>query len=137
MQKTIPNTVEWLQHYQQHYLPDRNIIEVQARISKVLTPNPASTTHASHEIFFVDILKIIENPDVVDESNSVEVAKRYSDREGLRPILELKEGEPITIRGVYIPKEQSYLGPDGEHHPVLHWTHHPIGWIEYQGQCYE
>ncbi|WP_259384146.1 hypothetical protein [Bacillus thuringiensis] len=65
-------------------------------------------------------------------------AIRYGDNEGLgEPISGLESGNPIELQGVYIDKNHAYpsIGNPGD--PVLHYTHHPVGFVVYNGKRYE
>jgi hypothetical protein len=66
------------------------------------------------------------------------VAARYGDAEGFRePVPNLTPGEPITIKGKFIPAWKAYKTADNPGYPVLHFTHHPLGYIIYGGVKYE
>jgi hypothetical protein len=71
-------------------------------------------------------------------TNEAFVAIRYGDREGLAsPIPGLEAGKSIELQGEYIDLNHAYptIGNPGD--PVIHFTHHPVGFIVYQGYRYE
>lgn len=92
-----------------------------------------------HQHLYVQITAVADNPDGADVQvgQRVQVAIHYGDAAGLPgPVPGLRVGEPITCRGRWVPLAQAYPSPDGEHLPVIHYTHHPLGWVLYQGTRY-
>jgi hypothetical protein len=68
----------------------------------------------------------------------VNVAVRFGDTESLPAAVPgLAVGETITLCGAYVPASQAYPEADGDQAAVIHYTHHPIGWVEYQGKRYK
>jgi hypothetical protein len=68
------------------------------------------------------------------------VAVRFGDGEGLSErIPNLAAGKPIELQGEYIDAMRALPGPDNENPvlPVLHFTHHPVGFVLYEGQRFE
>ena len=51
---------------------------------------------------------------------------------------DLKAGEPIELQGEYIPIASAYPTDDNSDPvlPVLHFTHHPVGYVMYKGVHY-
>lgn len=129
----IPN-LEGLRRQKQ-----RVVVTVAGKIAEV-NPDDQDTEGVLHQIFTVRVDKVLE-----DRQNSgvaagqvVTIAIRYGDGAGMRePIPGLAEGAPIEVCGVYVRAEDAYAQPDGERNPVIHFTHRPLGWIEYHGQRYE
>lgn len=71
-------------------------------------------------------------------SDEAFVAIRYGDRLGLRkPVPGLINGQEIELQGEYIDKNHAYhsIGNPGD--PVIHFTHHPVGYVMYHGVRYE
>jgi endonuclease G len=65
----------------------------------------------------------------IDEGEDVFLAVRVGDAMGIRePIEGLVEGVGLAIRGEWIPAEHAYAH-GGRKIPVLHFTHHPLGFI--------
>jgi hypothetical protein len=67
------------------------------------------------------------------------VAVRFGDNEGLaEEIPGLQAGQPIEVQGEYIPEANAYPTDDNSSPvlPVLHFTHHPVGYVRYAGQYY-
>ncbi len=66
------------------------------------------------------------------------VAIRYGDSLGLpKPIPDLKEGADIEMQGEYIDRKHASKSRDNPGDPVLHFTHHPLGYVVYEGHKYE
>lgn len=67
------------------------------------------------------------------------MAVRFGDSEGLdAEIPDLTVGNPIEIQGEYIDVAGVYPTQDNENPvlPVLHYTHHPVGFLKYEGTYY-
>lgn len=130
----------WLFHYLKHRdLPYRDVVQVEAKVVEVLPPGTDSVPPL-HQLFFVSITNVLDNSNGREIGLRVPtlVALRYGDAAGLAsPIPDLRPEEPATIRGMYLPASATRPGPDGAHHPLLHWVHHPLGWIEYQGMRHD
>ncbi|MFJ8356815.1 hypothetical protein ACIQ69_26860 [Bacillus paramycoides] len=87
-----------------------------------------------NEITVIDI-KGIDASKIPDE---IYCAIRYGDEEGLgEPIIGLESGSPIELQGEYIEKNQAYSSIGNPGDPVLHFTHHPVGFVVYNGKRYE
>lgn len=102
--------------------------------------DPDDRSGAYHQIFSVRIDDIIMRaPEIrIAIGQTVNVAVRYGDRQGLpAPIPGLALGETITLCGAYITREVAYPEPDGDWNAVIHYTHRPLGWVDYQGRHYE
>ncbi|MDL2409460.1 hypothetical protein PY650_28270 [Rhizobium calliandrae] len=59
--------------------------------------------------------------------------------EGLdHEIADLQEGRPIELQGEYIESGDAYPTEDNRDPvlPVLHFTHHPVGYVLYEGVHY-
>ena len=51
----------------------------------------------------------------------------------------LRPGQPIELQGEYVDSGHAYPTQDNDGHPplsVLHFTHHPVGYVIYDGQHY-
>jgi len=65
------------------------------------------------------------------------IAIRFGDSEGIQdPIPDLKVQNPIEAQGEYIDAMRAEPTADNKNPvlPVLHFTHHPYGFIIYEGQ---
>lgn len=84
----------------------------------------------------IEVLKVW-NGTQLEVAEKAFVAIRYGDSLGLPgPIPGLAPGQPIELQGRYIPQNQAYpsLGNPGD--AVLDETHHPFGFVFYEGQIY-
>jgi hypothetical protein len=65
-------------------------------------------------------------------------AVRFGDKLGLKKHIEgLEPGQPIELQGEYIDQNHAYPSPDNPGDAVLHFTHHPVGYVVYHGKRYE
>lgn len=65
-------------------------------------------------------------------------AIRYGDHLGLPgPIPGLAVGQSIELQGEYIDKNHAYPSIGNPDDPVIHYTHHPVGFVVYHGHRYE
>lgn len=113
------------------------VVQVVATIAKVEPDVVVHEVH-HHHILLRDIKVILIQGATVDAIKSQAfVAIRYGDSEGLpQPISGLAAGEPIELQGEYIPQNDAYPGVGNPGDPVIHFTHHPLGFIQYHGDIY-
>lgn len=97
-----------------------------------------------HYRLLVTIAEIIESDPDVDadlhnnlaDKSDVFVAIRYGDRMGImEPIEGLDEGANVHLRGEWITKERA-KEHGGRVLSVLHFTHHPIGFVCTEEKCF-
>lgn len=118
------------------------VVRVHGIIVRVF-PAPRHHHDASHQHFTVRIDRVLtaEGMDASAIGPLVFVALRFGDREGLdHEISGLRPGMPIEMQGEYVASAQAYKAQDNEGDPplpVLHFTHHPLGFILYGGQRYD
>lgn len=120
------------------HVDTHNLITVLAEIA--LATLSCSPDHKGifHQHFFVNIKQVLEGNKVIVEDKMTFVAVHYGDSEGIaEPLPDLFPGKKITIRGKYIPSDEAYQTADNPGLPVLHFTHHPLGYIKYLGVKYE
>jgi hypothetical protein len=113
---------------------------VQGTISKVFLA-PEFHHAANHQQFVITIDKVLKFEGGTQNlvGTEVFVAVRYGDSEGLaQEIPGLQVGQPIEAQGEYIAEASAYPTADNNNPvlPVLHFTHHPVGYVTYQGQTY-
>jgi hypothetical protein len=113
---------------------------VQGTISKVFFA-PEFHHTAEHQQFVVKIEKVLKFEGGTQNLVGTEVflAVRFGDSEGLKqPIPGLQVGQPIEAQGEYIPEASAYPTADNSNPilPVLHFTHHPVGFVLYHGKTY-
>jgi hypothetical protein len=93
-----------------------------------------------HQHFIVHSIQVIdiEGADKSLVTDEAFCAIRYGDNLGLKErIPGLKEGEEIELKGEYIDKNHALKGIGNPGDPVIHFTHHPVGFVNYQGEHYE
>ncbi len=119
----------------------RDIVEVAAKINK---REPDDVDGDRHYRLLVTIAEIVESDPDVDadlhhnlaEKSDVFVAIRYGDRMGImEPIEGLDEGATLHLRGEWITKERA-REHGGRVLSVLHFTHHPIGFVCTVEKCF-
>ena len=113
---------------------------VQGTISRVFD-GPENHNGANHQQFDVTITSVLkfEGGSANLVGTQVFVAVRFGDGEGLsQEIPGLAVGQPIELQGEYISVASAYPTEDNNDPvlPVLHFTHHPVGYVKYQGEYY-
>lgn len=113
---------------------------VQGTIVKVFA-SPENHHGANHQHFVIKIDQVLKFEGGVQNlvGTEVFVAVRFGDNEGLaQEIPGLQAGQPIEAQGEYIPEASAYPTADNVDPvlPVLHFTHHPVGYVKYEGQYY-
>ena len=116
------------------------LARVQGTIARVFA-SPENHHGANHQHFTVTIAKVLqfEGSDQDITGETVFVAVRFGDTEGLdHEIEDLAVGHTIEIQGEYIPSGTAYPTEDNVDPvlPVLHFTHHPVGYVLYEGVHY-
>jgi hypothetical protein len=113
---------------------------VQGTISRVFD-GPENHNGANHQQFDVKIDKVLkfDGGDPADVAAEIFVAVRFGDNEGLpQEIPGLAVGQPIELQGEYLSGPEVYPTQDNQNPvlPVLHFTHHPVGYVKYGGEYY-
>ena len=120
----------------------REMAEVQALVSELVNEQVRNERHYQ---LMIKLAKVESTDDGVAEDvqrciqdqERVFVAIRYGDRMGItEPITDLAVDMKLHMRGEWIPKEKAYAH-GGEKLSVLHFTHHPIGFVCTPSRCYE
>jgi hypothetical protein len=115
------------------------VVHVKA-IIKLVENDDKDPKGGTHQHFLVHRIQVIdidgaEKSLVTDEAFC---AIRYGDNLGLKErIPDLKEGEEIELKGEYIDKNHALKGIGNPGDPVIHFTHHPVGFVNYHGNHYE
>jgi len=117
------------------------VVELEATIVKFFGDQN------EHYQFYIDVTELL-TPCGDDEINSdvkacianktqTFLAVRYGDNEGLsQPIHEeMNTGTALHLKGQWITAANAF-SHNGEKMPVLHFTHHPIGFICVANDCY-
>ena len=124
-------------------LADRNVVEVNAKIT-VKEPDDTNAHGGKHMRFIVHVTKILQSDaDVATDLNAaltktldVFVAVRFGDSMGLPAVVPgLKSGTELHLKGVWITKDKA-TAHGGKKVSVLHFTHHPLGFICTPAKCF-
>jgi subtilase family serine protease len=114
------------------------VVRVKAVIASVEPDVVQSGVHHHHLIVSNIQVEHIEGADASVVQPEAFVAIRYGDKYGLQgPIPGLAAGQPIELQGQYVPINQTYPSVGNPGDPVIHFTHHPVGFVKYQGNLYE
>jgi hypothetical protein len=110
------------------------IVHVRAVIKSV--EKDGESADGMHQHLLVNQIVVIEiqggDPSLV--TDEAFVAIRYGDVEGLPTrIADFVEGQPIELQGEYIDVNHAHKGIGNPGDPVIHFTHHPIGFVIYHG----
>ena len=120
-----------------------DVVEVDAQL-KVREPDDTDANGGKHYRLRVVVTKILkDDPDVSKDLKDAKakacevfVAIRFGDSMGiLEPIKGLNPGAALHLKGEWIPKEKAQQH-GGAKMSVLHFTHHPVGFICTQVKCY-
>ncbi|MFZ3170409.1 MAG: hypothetical protein WA118_00245 [Carboxydocellales bacterium] len=111
-------------------------------VSAVIAPASlhCSTDHQGkfHQHFYVYIKRVLEGDIDIVTGDLTFVAVHFGDSEGIaNQIPDLKPGTPIILKGKFVPAEEAYQTADNPGYSVLHFTHHPVGYIIYHKIKYE
>ena len=117
---------------------NHNVVTVSAVVSTEFIHCQPDLKGTLHQHFYVYIKELLEGDKNLIDLTTVFVAVHYGDEESIaEPIPGLVPGRPITIRGKFVPASEAYKSEDNPGYPVLHFTHHPVGYILYEGKRYE
>jgi endonuclease G, mitochondrial len=120
---------------------ERDVVEVRGTLHEVLGTEEGT---AAHQHLLIRIGEVVEGDSDVErdlqrvklEQENVFVSVRYGDRNGLpEAIPGLAAGQVLHLRGEWIPRDKAYAH-DGERLSVLHFTHHPLGFVCTEARCY-
>lgn len=115
------------------------IVHVNAVI-KLVEQDDTDPKGGRHQHFIINQIQVIDIKGAVRSLVADEAfcAIRYGDPLGLQqPILGLAEGQKIELQGEYIDKNHALPGVGNPGDAVIHFTHHPVGFVNYQGKHYE
>lgn len=106
---------------------------VSANVAR-LFPDQYAHDGAIHQHVWIDALKALDGG--ADYPGNVFVAIRITDG-GVGTDIPFKHDTPVEMQGMFIPASEADPGPDNNGLPVLHFTHHPVGFVIYQGKEYQ
>ncbi len=105
----------------------------EATVSK-LFPDRVSHDGAEHQHLWIDSLQALDGAS--DYAGNVFVAIRVTEG-GIGTDIPFELGTPVEMQGLLIPANEADPGPDNAGLPVLHFTHRPVGFVEYDQERYE
>ncbi|WP_067929208.1 S53 family peptidase [Alicyclobacillus shizuokensis] len=117
--------------------PRECIVRVQAVIQRV-EPDVHRDGAYHHHLLLngIQVLKVW-NGTQWDVDDAAFAAIRYGDELGLSgPIPNLEPGQTIELQGRYIPRDEAYPSASNPGDAVIDETHHPFGFVVYQGRLY-
>ena len=120
----------------------RNVVKVSAKLDKL-----ESDGHSLHVQMLIKVVEVLKgNAAVADDvqrvltdDEDVFLAVRVGDSMGItKPIVGLVAGVGLKVQGEWIPRDKAFAH-GGEKLSVLHFTHHPLGFIcvETPAECYQ
>lgn len=101
---------------------------------KYLFPAPENHHGANHQHLILDNIQVEYTegfPDGLEVSSEIFVAIRFGDNEGLVDPVPFVQGQMTRMQGEYIDAAQAYVTEDNPGLSVLHFTHHPVGFVEF------
>lgn len=111
-----------------------------AGVIAAMDPDDQDQRGRRHQVFLLRVEAVLANPAgaPLAPGEDVRVAVRYGDPAALpAPIPGLAAGRPVRVQGRHIPRRYAYPDRDGRRRAVIHFTHRPLGWVEYGGRRYE
>jgi len=105
----------------------------EATVSKVF-PDRVVHDGAEHQHIWINELHALDGGG--DYEGNVFVAIRVTEG-GIGTDIPFEVRTPVEMQGLFIPAGQAEPGPDNAGLPVLHFTHRPVGFVEYEGERYE
>ncbi len=109
------------------------LIRVLGDIEKLI-PSPEHHNGANHQHLILNNITVEHTegmPDGLQVSEQIFVAIRFGDNEGLVDPVPFVQGERTRMQGEYIDAAQAYPTEDNPGLSVLHFTHHPVGFVEF------
>ncbi len=122
---------------------ERDVVEIAVSVVKYLGIDTKGGD--SHQQMYLNVTDTIQDdPDihddlqrVIDGNEEVFLSVRFGDRMGLpQPVPGIKNGSELRVRGEWITKDKAYAH-GGKKLSVIHFTHHPLGFICDNTQCWE
>ncbi|HEX2941227.1 MAG TPA: hypothetical protein VHO91_09280 [Rhodopila sp.] len=105
---------------------------VTATVSRIF-PDRYSHDGAEHQHIWIDDLQPLDDGPSYD--GDVFVAIRVTEG-GIGRDIPFQLDTAVEMQGKFIPADEAYPGPDNAGLPVLHFTHAPVGFVEYDGEVY-
>lgn len=124
----------FLDHHRFQHSIGGPLIRVIGNI-KQLFPAPENHHGANHQHLILDSIELEYEeglPSGLSVSSEIFVAIRFGDNEGLVDPVPFEEGKKTRMQGEYIDAAEAYRTADNSQGlSVLHFTHHPAGFVEF------
>ncbi len=123
----------FLDHHRFKHSIGAPLIRVVGNI-KHLYPAPENHHGANHQHLILDNIQVEYTegmPEGLEVSSEIFVAIRFGDNEGLVDPIPFVEGQLTRMQGEYINAAEAYATEDNPGLAVLHFTHHPVGFVEF------
>ena len=125
--------VGFLPHHRFKHSLGGPLIRITANIEK-LFPSPSNHNGANHQHLILNNITLEYSeglPPGLQVSSEIFVATRFGDEEGLVDPVPFEEGKMARLQGEYIDSSKAYPTDDNPGLSVLHFTHHPVGFVEF------
>ena len=131
--KHFTKAVGFLPHHRFKQSIGGPLIRVVGTIEQ-LFPSPDHHNGANHQHLILNNITVEYSdglPNGLKVSPRIFVAIRFGDNEGLVDPVPFVEGEMTRMQGEYIDAANAYPTEDNPGLSVLHFTHHPVGFVEF------
>ncbi|SFS65244.1 hypothetical protein [Marininema halotolerans] len=108
-------------------------------VTGTIAENRGYDEDKEHQHLLVNNLNVedIENGDASEVPDQAFVSIRIDDQGTDGEIPNLQAGEPIKLKGEFIPADEAYETPHNCCDAVIHFVHDPLGYVEYGGTVYK
>ncbi len=137
----MPRADRILPHHRFKHSLGYPLLRIRGTVAHVFAA-PGHHHGANHQHFTVKVDEVlkVEGTDAASIGPKIFVAVRFGDDEGLDHEIEnLRADTPIELQGEYVDSAEAYKTEDNDGDPplpVLHFTHHPVGYVIYEGEHY-
>jgi len=139
MDKTFTRANRILPHHRFAHSLGGPLIRVKGTIAKLFA-SPGNHHGANHQhlILGVTDITLAEGIDAQDVERQLFIAIRFGDNDGLEDPIPFEQGGAAEMQGEYINQAEAYPTEDNDNpkRAVLHFTHHPVGFVLYGNQYY-
>lgn len=133
MNQLFTKAIGFLKHHRFKHSVGAPLVRVLGNIEKLY---PSSDHHngANHQHLILNNITLEYSegfPQGMTISDRIFVAIRFGDNEGLVDPVPFVEGQMTRMQGEYIDAADAYATADNPGLSVLHFTHHPVGFVEF------
>ncbi|GAC1396759.1 MAG: hypothetical protein NVS3B17_17250 [Vulcanimicrobiaceae bacterium] len=133
MQSTFTRANRMLSHHRFSRSIGGPLVRVVATVSEIF-PSPGFHHGANHQhlVIAVESVESIGGmPQARKVDDSMFVAIRFGDDAGLADSVPFEVGARARVQGEYVDAMAAYPTQDNPGLAVLHFTHHPAGFVQY------